>query len=68
MAHTIYKTVEDFKEFYIDENGIEIADSIDLSDCDYLLDEVNVNEEWENLISEEVNRVVAENELPPVRI
>lgn len=44
-----------YKEFYIDENGTEIADSIDLSDCDYLLDEVNVNEEWENLISEEVN-------------
>ena len=44
-----------YKEFYIDENGTEIADSIDLSDCDYLLDEVNVNEEWENLINEEAN-------------
>lgn len=43
-----------YNEIFTDENGIEIADSIDLSSCDYLLDTIEDNENWENLFNEEV--------------
>lgn len=43
-----------YNEIFTDENGIEIADSIDLSPCDYLLDTIEDNENWENLFNEEV--------------
>lgn len=43
-----------YNDIYTDENGIEIADSIDLSPCDYLLDSIEDNENWENLFNEEV--------------
>lgn len=43
-----------YNEIFIDENGIEIADSIDLSPCDYLLDTIEDTENWENLFNEEV--------------
>ena len=41
-------------EAYIDENGNETADSIDLSACDYLLDDVE-REDWLTLFEKEIN-------------
>lgn len=52
-------------EIYTDSNGNEIADSIDLTPCDYLLDGINDIPDWETLISEEVtidNIFVTDNE------
>lgn len=49
-THT-YFYVEDI---YIDENGNECGDSIDLSPCDYLLDDIEVYD-WEALLTEEVS-------------
>lgn len=43
-----------YNDIYTDENGNEIGDSIDLSQCDYLLDSIEENENWENLFNEEV--------------
>lgn len=43
-----------YNEIFTDENGIEIADSIDLSPCDYLLDTIEDNKNWETLFNEEV--------------
>ncbi len=43
-----------YNEIFTDENGIEIADSIDLSPCDYLLDTIEDNENWENIFNKEV--------------
>lgn len=40
-------------EIYVDENGNETGDSIDLSPCDYLLDDVIVDD-WEKIFSEEI--------------
>lgn len=40
-------------DIYIDEYGDEIADSVDLTECDYLLDDVNV-ENWEKIFEEEI--------------
>lgn len=49
LTHT-YIYVDDI---YIDENGNETGDSIDLSPCDYLLDSVAVIR-WEDLVEEEI--------------
>lgn len=38
---------------YIDENGNETADSVDLSECDYLLDDITVLN-WEELFKTEI--------------
>ena len=40
-------------EIYIDDHGNETGDSIDLSECDYLLDEITI-ENWEDLFREEI--------------
>lgn len=53
-THTYFFT----DDIYIDENGNETGDSIDLSPCDYLLDRVE-NMAWEDLISEEINIQIA---------
>ena len=39
---------------YIDKNGNECADSIDLVPCDYLLDRVYTDENWKKLFTQEV--------------
>lgn len=44
---------------YIDDQGNETGDSIDLSPCDYLLDSVNVPD-WEELYKEEIEVTVYE--------
>lgn len=49
-------------EIYIDENGNETGDSVDLSPCDYLLDSVNVVD-WESLYEEEIEVQVYESEI-----
>ena len=41
------------EDIYIDENGNETGDSIDLSECDYLLDDITI-ENWEKLFKEEI--------------
>lgn len=41
-------------EPYIDDNGNETADSIDLSACDYLLDDIE-REDWLYLFEKEIN-------------
>lgn len=50
-------------EIFIDEKGNEVADSIDLSPCDYLLDSVYAVK-WEELETQEVEIQVYEEELP----
>lgn len=40
-------------DIYIDENGNETGDSIDLSECDYLLDDITI-ENWEELFKEDI--------------
>lgn len=53
--HTYYY----INKIYTDANGNETGDSIDLSDCDYLLDSVHsVN--WEELFNEEIEVQVYE--------
>lgn len=42
-----------FNDIYIDENGNETGDSIDLSSCDYLLDDIEVVD-WEKVFEEEI--------------
>lgn len=42
------------EEPYIDENGNETADSVDLSACDYLLDDIE-REDWLTLFEREIN-------------
>lgn len=46
-------------DIYTDENGNETGDSIDLSPCDYLLDDIEVYD-WEALITENVEIQVFE--------
>lgn len=43
-----------YSEIHMDSDGNEIGDSINLTPCDYLLDEVFIKE-WEDLISEDIN-------------
>lgn len=42
------------EEPYIDENGNETGDSVDLSACDYLLDDIE-REDWLTLFEREIN-------------
>ena len=42
------------EEPYIDDNGNETADSVDLSACDYLLDDIE-REDWLTLFEREIN-------------
>lgn len=42
-----------FNDIYTDENGNLTGDSIDLSPCDYLLDDVNVPD-WEKIFREQI--------------
>ena len=51
-----YRYVDDI---YIDSNGNETGDSIDLSPCDYLLSSVN-KVDWESLFDEEIEVQVYE--------
>lgn len=44
LQHTIVQA----DKIHIDEDGNEVGDSIDLSPCDYLLDEVNIYD-WQSL-------------------
>ena len=46
-------------EPYIDENGNETADSVDLSACDYLLDDIE-REDWLTLFEKEISIQVYE--------
>lgn len=48
-------------DIYIDENGNETADSIDLSPCDYELDSID-KMDWEDLFREEILVQVYEEE------
>lgn len=48
-----------YNEMYVDSNGNETADSIDLSACDYLLDSINVVD-WEKIFEEEIQIQVYE--------
>ena len=41
-------------DIYIDEEGNETGDSIDLSPCDYLLSKVDIFD-WEALFEEDIN-------------
>ena len=41
------------EDAYIDENGNETGDSVDLSPCDYLLDDITVLN-WEELFKTEI--------------
>ena len=45
-------------EVYTDKKGNVTGDSIDLSPCDYLLSKVNVNDDWWNMLDEEVQMQV----------
>lgn len=48
MTHSyIYR-----EDIYIDENGCETGDSIDLNGCDYLLDSIWVDDDWEELFAD----------------
>lgn len=49
------------EDIYIDENGNECANSIDLTYCDYKLDAVEV-EDWEDILSEEIEVIDYEGE------
>ena len=42
-----------FNDIYIDKEGNETGDSIDLSKCDYLLDDIEVYD-WERIFAEEI--------------
>lgn len=48
-----------YNDIYIDENGNETGDSIDLSPCDYMLDSV-YDIEWEKIFEEEIEVQVYE--------
>lgn len=50
-----------YNKVYTDENGNETGDSIDLSKCDYLLDDIEVYD-WEKIFSEEIQVQVYESE------
>lgn len=56
LLHTYYYT-----DMHIDENGNEVADSISLDPCDYLLDAVQVVD-WESIFYEEVEVQTYEEE------
>lgn len=43
-----------YNDVFIDSDNIEVADSIDLSNCDYLLDEIEQCNDWEKLFNENV--------------
>ena len=45
-------------EVYKDKKGNVTGDSIDLSPCDYLLSKVNVNDDWWDMLDEEVQMQV----------
>lgn len=47
-----------FNDAYVDQNGNETADSIDLSPCDYLLQSVNVVD-WDQIFTDEVEIEIA---------
>lgn len=49
LTHT-YIYIDDI---YVDENGNEIGDSVDLTSCDYLLDTTLIST-WDDLMTEEV--------------
>lgn len=49
-----------YSEIHTNEHGDEVADSIDLTPCDYLLDAVNVEDDWESLDYEETEVIVYE--------
>lgn len=56
QTHTYFFT----KDIYIDKNGNETGDSIDLSPCDYLLSQVTeIN--WEELFNEEIEVQIYED-------
>lgn len=57
LLHTYYYV----DEIYIDENGNETGDSIDLSPCDYLLDSVKLVD-FDSLYEEEIEVQVYEEE------
>ena len=48
-------------DIYVDENGNQTGDSIDLSPCDYLLDDINVLD-FEKLFEEEIQPYVYNEE------
>lgn len=56
-THTYYF----INKIYIDEEGNETGDSIDLTDCDYLLDSVQIVD-WEKLFTEEIEIQTYEEE------
>lgn len=62
LQHT-YITVD---EPYIDEYGNETADSVDLTSCDYLLDEVQVID-WEEVFNKDILIQVYDDELYTTR-
>lgn len=49
-------------DVYIDENGNECGDSVDLAECDYLLDSVDTVD-WERLFTEQIELQVYDEEL-----
>lgn len=51
-----------YNEIYIDENGNETGDSIDLSPCDYLLGAAITEGDWERLFQEEISIQVYDEE------
>lgn len=58
LTHT-YLYVDDI---YIDDKGNETGDSVDLTHCDYLLDEVSVVD-WQNIYNEEISIQVYEEDI-----
>lgn len=56
-THTYYF----INKIYIDEEGNETGDSINLTDCDYLLDSVQIVD-WEKLFTEEIEVQTYEEE------
>jgi hypothetical protein len=51
-----------FEEIHTTDNGLILADSVDLSPCDYLLDDVNVPD-WESIFRDEIDVPYAEGVL-----
>jgi len=51
-----------YNDMYIDENGNETADSINLSPCDYLLDSTSVYD-WERIFREEISIQTYEDDM-----
>lgn len=63
LTHT-YLYVDDI---YIDDQGNETGDSVDLTPCDYLLDEISLVD-WNKIYNEEIAIQVYEEELTDVEI